>query len=76
MEDIRIMNEWKAKQAAQDKLKSTNISIAKTNTAKIPVPTVDVEESGASSSMSKKEGVADSYTSDDFEDTSMSGSGG
>ena len=38
----------------------------------------EVEESGVSSSMStgkKAENVGESYTSDDFEDTSMSGSG-
>jgi len=39
--------------------------------------TYDVEESGASSQPSSKGNVvADSYTSDDFEDTSMSGSAG
>ena len=44
-----------------------------------PKSTYEVEESGASSSISvggrKTENVVESYTSDDFEDTSMSGSG-
>ena len=71
LEDIKIMNEWKAKQAAK----------AAPAPAKPVIPTAyDVEESGQSSQLSsrsgKKDAVADSYTSDDFEDTSMSGSGG
>jgi len=67
------MNEWKAKQAAQDKLKAATTAV----TPKVPTAQpVDIESSGASSSKSKQEGIADSYTSDDFEDTSMSGSGG
>jgi hypothetical protein len=42
-EDRRIMNEWKAKQAAKD-------GLAKVPDKKIPqVSTYDVEESGASS---------------------------
>lgn len=66
------MNEWKKKQEEKNKL-----------TEKKPTPaikpTTEIEESGVSSSMSaggrKGENVAESYTSDDFEDTSMSGSG-
>lgn len=66
------MNEWKKKQEEKNKL-------AEKKTAPAIKPTTEIEESGVSSSMSaggrKGENIAESYTSDDFEDTSMSGSG-
>lgn len=71
---MKAMNEWRKKQDEKNKLadkKAASIVPTKSN--------YEVEESGASSSMSvggkKAENVAESYTSDDFEDTSMSGSG-
>jgi hypothetical protein len=69
---MKAMNEWKKKQDEKNKA-------ADKKAAPTPKPAYEVEESGASSSMSvggrKTENVVESYTSDDFEDTSMSGSG-
>lgn len=66
------MNEWKRKQEEKNKATEKKTPI-------VSKPTQEIEESGASSSMSvggkKTENVVESYTSDDFEDTSMSGSG-
>jgi hypothetical protein len=70
---MKSVNEWKSK---QDKLNKVNndkkpVVIPKTSN-------YEVEESGVSSSVGtskKSENVGESYTSDDFEDTSMSGSG-
>lgn len=75
LEEMREMNEWKAKQAA----KTAVVAPTKPSPAKPVIPTtVDISESNASSQLSstKRDPIADSYTSDDFEDTSMSGSGG
>lgn len=80
-EDMRIMNEWKAKQKAKEEAESK---------ADIRVPSpakyADIEESNNSSSYQSStskpivvaqrgsDQVGDSYTSDEFEDASMSNS--
>jgi hypothetical protein len=70
---MKAMNEWKRKQDEKNKLADKKAAPTTTKS------TYEVEESGASSVMSvggkKAENVVESYTSDDFEDTSMSGSG-
>lgn len=61
MAEIQKMEEWKAKQAAKDKLNN-------------PQTNVKPITASALSSLQKAK-VEDSYTSDSFEDVSVSGSG-
>lgn len=80
-EDMRIMNEWKAKQKAKEEAESSK-------QIRVPSPSkyADIEESNNSSSYQSSQSkpivvaqrssdqVGDSYTSDEFEDASMSNS--
>ena len=72
LEEMKAKNEWKAKQTAKA---AAEASALKKPVAKVPV--VDIESSNNSSSVggSGRKEIADSYTSDDFEDSSITGSG-
>ena len=74
------MNEWKKKQAEKEKAGSgANSIIDKMRIDQARLKN-EMEESANSSSLSthkpvEKSGVAESYTTDEFDDVSISGSG-
>lgn len=77
LEDARIMDEWKKKQEEKNKQPSAMDSmIEKIRSFKNKMDDDDITESGISSSMASavKKQPEESYTSDDFEDVSMSAS--
>jgi len=82
LENIRLMNEWKKKQEEKEKESSaTNTIIEKMRLDQARLRQ-ELDESANSSSLSapkaflsKEKPPEESYTSDDFEDVSISGSG-
>ena len=80
LKEIEMMNEWKKKQAEKEKAGSgTNSIIDKMRIDQARLKN-EMEESANSSSLSthkpvEKSGVAESYTTDEFDDVSISGSG-